>query len=140
MTRSGKSAYQGEPHIGPSDSETWDAGCWFARPSSSRSWLPLPTRKPARLSVRSFLGRIGLAADLLGAELPVFLEAALVGHRRAGRQGRALGDAILGQAVQHLGGVSTFCLQPRQLQKFKTGRGQGENVNQVLSNLWLCPV
>ena len=28
----GKSAYQGKPHIGPS--ETWDAGCWCAVPKA----------------------------------------------------------------------------------------------------------
>ena len=34
MTRSaGKSAYQGKPHVGPS--ETYDAGCWFSVPKAS---------------------------------------------------------------------------------------------------------
>ena len=58
MTRSsGKSSYQGKPHLG--SSETWDAGCWFVVPKSSRLQLLLTTRKSAHLPVRSFPGRLG---------------------------------------------------------------------------------
>ena len=53
MTRSsGKSAQEGKPHIGPS--ETWDAGCRFAVPRAPDCGCFFPTRKPAHFPVQSF--------------------------------------------------------------------------------------
>ena len=62
MTRSpGKSAYQGKPHTG--SSETSDASCRFAVPTSSRLRLSFPgkglSRKPGHFPVRGFPGKLG---------------------------------------------------------------------------------